>query len=80
MPIDGCPKPFIKRLRQLFNAFMFSLFNVQRLPNNKGLIIRMITSILYKIIPSQNIRYRLWKHAENRCLNILGMIVLRLQN
>ena len=66
MPIDGCPKPFIKRLRQLFNAFMFSLFNVQRLPNNKGLIIRMITSILYKIIPSQNIRYRLWKHAEKQ--------------
>ncbi len=65
MPIDGCPANKISRLRQLFNAFIYSLFNVQRLPDNKGHILRMFANIAYKLVPSQKIRYLIWKHAEN---------------
>lgn len=64
MPIDGCPKGKISRLRQLFNAFLFSLFNVQRLPDNKGGIIRLVSLVIYTIIPNKKIRYYIWKHAE----------------
>lgn len=68
MPIDGCPKSKIKRARQLFNAFMFSLFNVQRLPDNKGKLIRIIAKFIYIIIPFKTMRYHLWKHAEKQMM------------
>lgn len=64
MPIDGCPSGKLSRIRQLFNAFLFGLFNVQRLPDNKGKAIRAVTGITYKLVRSQKARYRLWKHAE----------------
>ena len=66
MPIDGCPKSKIKRAIQLFYAMQFSLFNAQRLPDNKGKTIRFISAILYKIISSKNLRYRIWKNAEKQ--------------
>lgn len=66
MPIDGCPKSKIKRCRQLFNAFVYSLFNVQRLPDNKGKFVRSMAKIAYMIVPSSNLRYKLWKHAEKQ--------------
>ena len=66
MPIDGCPKSIVKRFFQLFNAFVFSLFNVQRLPDNKGKLIRFVTAIAYKICKSPELRYRIWKNAEKQ--------------
>lgn len=63
-PIDGCPKSKIKRCIQLFHAFNYALFNTQRLPNNKGRFFRVATGIIYKLVPSSNVRYKLWKHAE----------------
>lgn len=64
MPIDGCPKGKVSRCRQLLNAFVFNLFNVQRLPDNKGKVIRAITWLTYKIVFVKTIRYAIWKHAE----------------
>ena len=64
MPIDGCPTFFLSRWRQIINAFVFSLFNVQRLPDNKGKTIRVFSELIYKVVPSKNIRYKIWKHAE----------------
>lgn len=68
MPIDGCPKSHFARLFQLYNAMLFSLFNVQRLPNNKGKIFRFMAGIIYKIIPSKVTRYKIWKKAERRMM------------
>ena len=64
MPIDGCPSSKIKRAGQLFNAFIFNIFNVQRLPDNKGRFIRFIAALLYCIIRSKEKRYKIWKKAE----------------
>ena len=66
MPIDGCPKSKIRRAIQLYNAFVFSLFNVQRLPDNKGRLLRAVSWLAYKIFRSKEIRYRIWKSAEKR--------------
>lgn len=66
MPIDGCPKSKIKRVWQLYNAFMFSLFNVQRLPDNKGKMLRCVSAVVYKIVSSKEQRYRIWKRCERR--------------
>lgn len=64
MPIDGYPSSPISRCRQLLNAFMYSLFNVQRLPDNKGACIRLLTKIIYLLIPSKRLRYKIWSHCE----------------
>lgn len=66
MPIDGCPKSKIKRAIQLFHAFVFGLFNVQRLPDNKGKFFRTIAGLVYKIVRSPDIRYRLWRISEKK--------------
>ena len=66
MPIDRCPKSKIRRLFQLLNAFVFNLFNVQRLPDNKGALIRFVSKVVYGVIRSSRSRYRIWKKAEQR--------------
>ncbi|MBQ1891440.1 MAG: LicD family protein [Firmicutes bacterium] len=66
MPIDGCPKSRVRRAAQLYNAFLFGLFNVQRLPDNKGGLIRTVSGIMYRLVKSPERRYRIWKRAEKR--------------
>lgn len=63
-PIDGCPSSKLARRIQLFHAFVYALFNTQRLPNNKGKMFRIMATVLYKLIPSPKVRYKIWKHAE----------------
>lgn len=65
-PIDGCPKSRIKRYVQLFHAFTYALFNTQRLPNNKGKLFRAAAKVIYALVPSQKLRYKLWKNAEKQ--------------
>ena len=64
MPIDGCPDSRIRRFMQLYNAFIFNLFNVQRLPDNKGVLLRIIAGMIYKVVKSPDMRYKIWKKAE----------------
>lgn len=64
MPIDGCPKSKISRLKQLYNASLFGVFNTQRLPDNKGLAVRVITYCLYNIFRKPSTRIKIWQHAE----------------
>lgn len=66
MPIDGCPKSRIRRIDQLCNAFVYSLFNVQRLPDNKGVAVRFASRIIYGLIKSPERRYKIWKRAESK--------------
>lgn len=63
-PIDGCPKSIVGRGIQLFHAFNYALFNTQRLPNNKGKAFRTLAKIIYRMVPSREMRFNIWKHAE----------------
>lgn len=65
MPIDACANGGFARIRQLINAFLYNLYNVQRLPDNKGKVIRYLAKILYVLIPFNALRYLVWKHAES---------------
>lgn len=65
-PIDGCPKAFHSRVWQLFNAFLFALFNTQRLPDNKGGFFRGLAAVCYKLIPGKKIRTKIWQYAERQ--------------
>lgn len=66
MPIDGCPNGKIKRKKQLFFAMLFALFNVQRLPDNKGKYFRFFAKLLYTLVPFNDIRYYIWKFSEEQ--------------
>lgn len=66
MPIDGCPNSLIKRAIQVYHAMVFSLFNAQRLPDNKGNFIRLVSRVIYLIVPSKKVRYKIWKNAEKK--------------
>lgn len=65
-PIDGCPDNKIKRIVQLLHAMNFALFNAQRLPDNKGKFFRIAAQVIYKIVPSKELRYRLWRYSEKQ--------------
>ena len=32
--------------------------------NNKGKVFRIVAGLVYKLVPSQNMRYKIWKFAE----------------
>ena len=66
IPLDGCPDSKIKRLKQMFFAMAFSLFNAQRLPDNQGKFLRILSKILLSIFRSKNLRYFIWKYSEKQ--------------
>lgn len=65
-PMDACPDSAIKHFFQLFYAFVFVLFNTQRLPNNKGKFFRAASYIMYKLVPSKKVRNKIWRFAERK--------------
>lgn len=65
-PIDATPDSKILQYLQIFHSYVFALFNFQRLPNNRGKLLRGLTSIIYWLIPSKWIRDNIWIHAEKR--------------
>ena len=64
--IDAVPNSKILRAFQLFDGALYSLFNFQRLPNNKGKLIRTLTKIAYTLVPSKNLRDSIWIAAQKR--------------
>lgn len=66
LPFDGCPKGKLARKNQLFWAFIFAVYNVQRLPENQGgFLMKNGTALALQLIKNPNKRYKLWKIAEN---------------
>ncbi len=65
-PLDYRPNSKIKRIKQAFFALLYSLYNTQRLPDNKGKILRILSWILLGICPFKSIRYYIWKFSEKQ--------------
>lgn len=62
--MDATPDSRILRAKQIFDGYIFALFNAQRLPNNKGGLIRTATKIAYKIFSSKKVKDKIWRKAE----------------
>lgn len=60
------PDSKIKQYIQIFWGLTYSLFNNQRLPNNRGKAIRTLTKIIYKLVPSKKIRDDIWIYADKK--------------
>lgn len=70
IPIDACPDSKLQRFSQIFNAIVFSVYNIQCKPEYNGgklkTLMSMATTVLLSIIRSQTVRYRMWSRAEQR--------------
>ena len=70
IPLDGCPNGKLKRLSQIVNAIIYSIYNIQCPPEyNSGKltgIITFLSKIMLGIVKSRETRYRIWKKAEAR--------------
>ena len=66
IPLDGCPDHAIPRGFQLFHAFLFAAFNVQRLPENKSKTVYNITKLALGLVRSPKLQYAIWSRAERR--------------
>lgn len=66
LPLDGYPDKKSKRIIQCFWALVYSVYCAQTVPENHGKSVKMVGNILLKMVPSRNIRYRIWKFAEKQ--------------
>ena len=67
IPMDACgPNPF-SRVSQIFNAVIYSVYNIQITPDFQGgKLMRFGTSVLLNLVRDPDRRYYIWKRAEKR--------------
>ena len=63
-PLDGYPDRRIERAAQCIWALIYSLFCSQMIPVNHGKMLQCIGRFLLFCVPSEKMRYRIWKTAE----------------
>lgn len=64
MPMEGCPHSKVKQLLQIYHSVIYSVFNVQRLPDHQGKILRAMTKLVLRAVSAPDKRYALWKKHE----------------
>ncbi|MCR5060501.1 MAG: LicD family protein [Saccharofermentans sp.] len=73
LPMDGCAHGKIGYCRQVINAMLYSVYNIQCLPEyNDGKAVKIATAIALSIIRNPNTRYRIWKHCEKQFTKYAG--------
>lgn len=67
MPYDGRPDSEMKARIQFFWAAVFSIYNVQRLPENQGgKLMRFGVKCALGIIKNPRMRYKIWNYAKSQ--------------
>lgn len=66
MPFEGCPDGKIARMMQIYHAVLYSIFNVQRLPDHQGKLLRFLTKLVLGSVKSPERRYKIWKKHEKK--------------
>ncbi len=67
IPIDACAPTTLGSLFQRFQAMLFSVYNVQCLPEfHGGKIFKFAVSSALSLVPWKDLRYRIWSHCEKK--------------
>lgn len=66
LPLDGCAPHGIKRKMQMIYSMIFSLYCSKMVPVNHGKLVSIIGKILLNIVPSDKLKYKIWKFAEKK--------------
>ena len=64
LPLDGYPDSKMARVCQVFWALVYSVFCAQMVPTNHGKFVGVLGRVLLNCVPSQKIRYKIWRFAE----------------
>ena len=54
------------QLWQIYHSVMYSVFNVQRLPDHQGKLLRTATKLILGAVKSPERRYKIWKKHEKK--------------
>lgn len=65
-PLDGYAPTGFKRKLQIGFAMLYSLFVTQVIPEKHGRFMKLACKILLGIVPSQKLRYRIWRFCEKQ--------------
>lgn len=65
-PLDGCPDGRIQRYLQYYHAMMYSLYMTEVVPTKHGSLIRIVSSVLLKLVPSRERRTKSGKSMSAR--------------
>lgn len=69
IPLDICAKSKTKRVIQVINSMLFSVYNIQCVPEYHGNKMQKIaTSILLSIVKSKNKRAKIWQKCERKMI------------
>lgn len=69
IPLDVCPSSPFKRISQIVNSVLFSVYNIQNLPEfNGGKMMRAAVGLLLRIVKDTKKRVRIWQNAEKKML------------
>lgn len=66
MPFEGCPEGKLARAMQIYHSVLYSIFNVQRLPDHQGGALRFATKLVLNAVKSPERRYRIWSKHERK--------------
>lgn len=67
LPYDGVPGNRLKAAIQFFWAIVFSIYNVQRLPENQGgRLMRLCVGLALKLVRKPETRYKIWAYAQKK--------------
>ena len=65
-PLDGCPDSRFQLYLQYYHAMMYSLYISEVVPSKHGGLIKFVSSILLKLVPSRERRTKIWKKHEKK--------------
>lgn len=65
-PIDNAPESASKRKQQKIWALIYALFCTQYIPEKHGKLIRVGSKVLLTLVPTQNLRHKVWRFAEKQ--------------
>lgn len=66
LPLDGCAPHGIKRKVQMMWSMIFSLYCSKMVPTKHGKFVSLVSKVLLKLVPGDNLKYKLWKLAEKQ--------------
>ena len=65
-PLDGCPDSKWQRYLQYYHAMMYSLYITEVVPSKHGGLIKFVSSVLLKLVPSRERRTKIWQKHEKK--------------
>lgn len=67
LPLDACAPTKLGRIQQVLQAMLYSVFNVQCVPEfHGGRLFRIIVDIMLKAVPNDEARYKIWSSCERK--------------